>query len=192
MRISAIVLAAGKSSRMGENKLLLPWNGSTVIRHIVDVLACAPVAEVWVVTGFEADLLQSALEGAPCRLAHNPDFESGMASSIATGVRAAPEADGYLIALGDMPFLKSELVLRVVKRAAKDRIVVPRFKDRLGQPILFGAEFRGELLTLHSDKGAKVLLGQYSDRLEFVETDDDRQFEDIDTAEAFEALRAEG
>ena len=179
--ISAIVLAAGLSSRMGRNKLMIPFGESTVIRHVVSVLAEAGLGEIVVVTGHEAGLVQGALEGLPCRFVLNESFREGMGSSISSGVRAAsPDAEGFLIVLGDMPYLNSILILQVGHIGQTGRIVVPRHGGRWGNPVLFGAKSRGELESLSGDIGARDILLRHADRLLFVEAESERTLEDID------------
>ena len=100
--LSAIVLAAGLSKRMGNNnKMLLPFKGKPVIASTVENILAAGMDEVIAVTGFEHEKIQTALQGLPVRLIHNPYFEKGMTSSVQKGVAHAA-GDGYMICLGDM------------------------------------------------------------------------------------------
>jgi len=189
--ISAVVPAAGKSRRMGaENKLLMPWNGMTLLRHVVEVLAQAGIEEIVVVTGYERGRVEANLADAACLTVFNPDYEGGMGTSISAGVRALHSSESdVLIALADMPFITESLVREVSAASRSDRIVVPKKADRFGQPIAFGSQFRANLLTLEGDKGAKMLLANFGEHVHFIEVQDELFFEDVDTAERYAQLK---
>lgn len=181
MNVTAIVLAAGKSTRMGRNKLLLPWGETTVIEHVVATLRKGGVEEVVVVAGHEADRIRAALKESQVRLFENSAFDLGLGSSIAVGVRAAPAADGYLIVLSDMPYMPPELVAAVVAAGSPGTIVVPQSGMRRGQPVLFGSQFREELAALTGEKGARSIVDAHPGAVADIEWAEARAFDDIDT-----------
>jgi molybdenum cofactor cytidylyltransferase len=160
--VSAIVPAAGMSRRMGgPNKLLLPWNDTTIVGMVVrTLLACG--LDVVVVTGRDAEEVAAAASGA--RTVFNARFAEGLGSSISTGVAACPEAEGFLIALADMPSLSTSVVRMLVEQleeAPLDAIIAAVYEDdpaRLGHPVLFGASYREALLKLSGDVGARAIL----------------------------------
>lgn len=157
--VSAVVPAAGLSRRMGgPNKLLLPYDGTTVVGAVVQtLLECG--LEVVVVTGRDAE--EVARSVAPARTVFNPSFASGLGTSIAAGVAQVPEESAILIALGDMPSLRKDVVESLLDRASRDAIVVPRYQetpDRPGHPVLFGQSFRAALLQLKGDRGARAVI----------------------------------
>jgi molybdenum cofactor cytidylyltransferase len=166
--ICAIVLAAGLSRRMGVQKLLLPFGGKTVIAHIVDQLLESTVDKVYVVTGHQAERISRELSGRPVSTVNNPDYESGMLSSVRCGLRASPEqCRGVLVALGDQPSITSKLIDRMLQSfaAAEKRILVPSYDGKRGHPILFSEVYRDEILTHYDDVGLRGLLHAHPDEV---------------------------
>ncbi|MBV6458858.1 MAG: Molybdenum cofactor cytidylyltransferase [Fimbriimonadaceae bacterium] len=180
--VKAIVPAAGLSTRYGAaNKLLADWHGKPIVRWTVEALVSCDL-EVMVVSGHQSDLIVAAVSpgageaeagdwGARVKVAHNPDFAKGLGASIAWGVRAAGTADGYLIALGDMPGIRPEVIEKMLgafETAPPDSILAPVYSaepDRLGHPILFGAAHRTRLLGLAGDEGARSIIGDHLSRV---------------------------
>ncbi len=192
--VTAVVLAAGTSSRMGAaNKLLLPLGGTLIVAHVVEIVRAAPVADVVVVTGHEQAAVEAALARRPVRLVHNADYDSGMASSIRRGVEAAaPETDGIMIVLGDMPLVRVQTVQRLCERfaaASRPAIVAPVRGGRRGHPVLFDAAFRDELRRLRGDEGARPVVRAHAATPTVAAVDDPGIFRDVDTRAAYDALR---
>jgi molybdenum cofactor cytidylyltransferase len=192
---SAIILAAGRSRRMGErNKLLLDVGGRPVLLRVLQTFAAAPVHEVIVVTGAQHDRVAALVgrEGG-ARAVHNPDFRSGMASSIRRGVlEATSDAAGYAICPGDLPLLSHRVVERLCKTFAAQttpRIVAPTYGGQQGHPVVFGASFRAALLDLEGDRGARGLLRSDEVPLTRVPVENDGILQDVDTPEALEEVR---
>jgi molybdenum cofactor cytidylyltransferase len=151
--VSAIVLAAGLSARMGQPKLLLPWGDeSTIIRELCRTAAACTVGEVIVVTGAEREAVEAQLTDLPVRMVYNPYFATNeMLSSLQAGLSAAAEdAAACLVILGDLPALTREIVEQVLEayRAGLGRIVVPEYDGRSGHPVLFDRAFWPELARL--------------------------------------------
>lgn len=162
--LSAIVLAAGSSRRMGnKNKLMLPYKGKTVLTHTVENILAAGLEEVIVVTGFEAGLVEKALQGLPIRFAHNPRHEEGLTSSIQAGVRAAT-GKGYMICLSDMVLITpgEYLFLKEVfeRRHPKDQhcICLPEYKGKKGNPVIFSSFHRETILQHPEKEGCKGIV----------------------------------
>jgi molybdenum cofactor cytidylyltransferase len=164
--ICAVVLAAGRSRRMGVQKLLLPFGGKTVISHIVDQLLASAVDRVFVVTGHEPERISGELSDRSVSIVHNTDYESGMLSSVRSGLRALPEqCEAVLVAIGDQPSIPTELVDSMVRSFAstEKNILVPCFEGRRGHPVLFACQYREEILTHYDDIGLRGLLHAHPD-----------------------------
>jgi molybdenum cofactor cytidylyltransferase len=161
MTTCAVVLAAGRSRRMGKGvqKLLLPLGGTTVVGRVVDELLRSELGRVIVVAGPDGRIAQ-ALDGRPVTLVTNPDPEADMLDSVRCGLRALPaECDAVLVALGDQPGLTSGLVNEMLRAyAACGRgILVPVHAGRRGHPLLFSTRYRDEVLTRFDGEGLRAL-----------------------------------
>ena len=192
---TAIVLAAGTSTRMGEeNKLLLPFRDKTLLANVVEAVCASRVDDVIVVTGHQDRQIRDVLEEYRVRIAYNPEFEEGMATSIRRGVLASTsETDDFIICLGDMPFITDVTITRLIELAeAADRpsIIVTTFRGQRGHPVIFGREFRSELMMLSGDVGARSVIEAHEDVVVEVEVRDEQVVADIDTWEAYSAARA--
>ncbi|MEE8308294.1 MAG: nucleotidyltransferase family protein, partial [Gammaproteobacteria bacterium] len=138
-----------------------------------------------IVTGRDAEEIQAAARGDGVTIAHNPDFETGMASSLRTGVNALPDdVDGVLICLGDMPLVTANQMNTLV--AAFDPIegrgiCVPTYQGKWGNPVLWSSSYFDEIRAISGDKGARDLLHHHADRVFEVTMDDDTILQDFDT-----------
>lgn len=192
-RIAAVILAAGASARMrGESKQLLPWGDGTLVQNAVRVAQRARVSQVIVVTGSRADDVTGALQGANARIVFNPEWASGRASSVRTGILALPGniAAAFFIN-ADQPFLTFGLLDQIAARYASTLapIVVPTFEGQSGSPVLFARELFEELAALTGDVGGKALLEKYRAQVQHVESADLRAALDVDTPEEYAAAR---
>ena len=159
--ISAIVLAAGESRRMGAHKVLLLLGSVTVIAHIVDQLLLSVVDRVFVVVGHEGHRIPDELSGRPVTIVANHDYKSGMLSSVRCGLEALPEkCELVIVALGDQPSITAELVDDMVRsfRTAGRGILIPVHQGRRGHPIMFSSEYRTEILDQYDDVGLRGLM----------------------------------
>jgi molybdenum cofactor cytidylyltransferase len=192
--VAAIVLAAGRSTRMGgPNKLLAELSGKKLVRIATEQALASKASEVIVVTGHQAELVEQALEGLKVKFVRNPDFAGGLASSVKAGIAAVPQnADGAVICLGDMPLIDAALLDRLIEAFAPDRgnlIVVPVAEGRRGNPVLWSRRFFGELMTLDGDIGARHLIGKHGEAVAEVPVEGNSAFLDIDTPQALETAR---
>lgn len=188
MSVGAIVLAAGASTRMGEQKLLLPFAGTTVIVHIVQELQAVPVAPVHVVTGHEPDRIHAALTGMGVVFAHNTDYTRGMLSSIRAGLASAPKHwTAALIALGDQPLIRAAHVRKLIDAHATDagRILVPGHAGRRGHPLLLPRDFWQEAQEKHDDTGLRGLLAVHSEKLTVIDLATNDVLSDMDTPDDY-------
>lgn len=189
--ISAVLLAAGASRRFGAQKLLQELEGKPVVRWSAEALVGAPVEEIVVVLGADADLVEAALRGIDARFVRNPESGAGMASSLAAGVGAlAPASEATLVVLGDEPRNGREPIERVVARyrAGGASIVAPRFRGVRGHPVLFGRAVYPELLALAGDHGARAVADREPARRAFVDLDLPKPI-DVDTPDDLARLR---
>jgi molybdenum cofactor cytidylyltransferase len=189
--IGAVVLAAGRSRRMGTQKLLLPWRGKALIAHVVDAVQASPVAPVCVVTGADGSAVAKALAGRQVQFVGNPDGEGDMLSSVRCGLRALPAACvAALVVLGDQPTITAEAItaLLAAARASACGIVVPVCAGRRGHPLCIARRHWAEILSGFQGVGLRGLLaGQAADVLE-VPMRDARGFGDVDRPEDYRRL----
>jgi molybdenum cofactor cytidylyltransferase len=196
-RIAAVVLAAGRSSRMGAaNKLLADVDGVPMVRRVVDAATASAAKPVVVVTGNEQGRVQAALRGCRVTFVHNQNFAEGMSTSLRAGLGALPDKiDGAVICLGDMPLLTASVLDRLIAafNPVEGRaICVPTWNGKRGNPVLWDRRFFPEMAELAGDVGAKHLIGQHADLAAEVAMPDDSILTDIDTPEALSALRQTG
>jgi len=192
--VVAIVLAAGRSTRMGgPNKLLAELEGKKLVRIAAEQALASKASGVIVVTGHQADLVEQALAGLDVKFVRNQNFAAGLASSVKAGIAAVPaDADGAVICLGDMPQIDAGLIDRLIDDFAADRghlIVVPVAEGRRGNPVLWSRRFFQELMTLDGDVGARYLIARHSEAVAEVAVEGEGAFLDIDTPQALEAAR---
>jgi molybdenum cofactor cytidylyltransferase len=193
-KIAAIVLAAGRSSRMGaRNKLLEPIAGKTMVALAAETAIQSGAAPVIVVTGFDATRVEAEMTGLEAVVAHNAAFADGLSSSLKAGLSALPpECDGAVILLGDMPAIDAS-VLGALTAAftGRDAICVPVHRGRRGNPVLWGRNYFAEMMQLTGDSGAKTLMTLHADRVTEVEVGSESIFADIDTPADLARLTAD-
>lgn len=189
--ISAILLAAGESRRMGRPKQLLAWRGSTLLRHSLKSLIDSDADEIVLVLGHEADLIRKSLPALPIKIVINPDYIQGMGSSLRQGLLAIdPGSEAFLVLLADQPGIGPEIINTLIRRFRqadpKRGIVRPVYRGMRGHPVLIGIRYLQEALQLQGDVGARgILLNHPGDILE-IEVDRDAVLKDIDTPEEYQ------
>jgi molybdenum cofactor cytidylyltransferase len=191
--ICAIVLAAGRSRRMGVQKLLLPLGGQPVIARVADAWLGGPVDRVFAVVGRDGDRIAEALAGRPIQFVVNPQAEGEMLSSVRCGLRAMPdECAVVLVVLGDQPGVTADVVAATVRafRADGRGIVVPTCRGRRGHPLLFAAHYRDEILNQYEDAGLRGLLLAHPADVCEVEVAMPGVLEDIDVPEDYRQMIA--
>jgi molybdenum cofactor cytidylyltransferase len=194
-RIACLVLAAGRATRMGANKLAADLVGKPIVRHVVDAAQESQCTDVIVVTGNEPDQVALALEGANgVQCVHNPDFAGGLSTSLRCGLAAVPaHVDGVIVALGDMPEVTAQHLNRLIAAfspADNRSIIVPTRAGKRGNPVLWSRAFFADMAAVTGDTGAKHLLASAADQVAEIEIDSNAVLTDIDTPEALAALRA--
>lgn len=197
-RLAGVLLAAGSSSRMGGvNKLTEPVAGVPMVRRAARTMLDAGVDPLIVVTGHQREAVLGALEGLPMHAVHNEQYAKGQAGSVARGIREAAESDaeGAMIALGDMPAVRGATVRRLVAawRNADEpeaAIVLPVFQGHRGNPVIWGRAYFAAIAEIQGDTGARALFDRFRDAIVAVETEDPGVRLDLDTPEALAAYRA--
>lgn len=191
-RIAAVVLAAGRSTRMGgANKLLAPAGGVPMVRRAAEAALASRCVYVTVVIGHEAEQVAAALDGLAVAVTHNVAFAEGLAGSLRCGLNALPaDVDGALILLGDMPCIGAADIDRLIAVFDPEHpgIVVPQRNGRRGNPVLWPREHFGAMLELRGDSGARGLLERFAGEVEAVQFDSDAIFFDVDTPAALQEL----
>jgi molybdenum cofactor cytidylyltransferase len=195
-RLAAVILAAGRSIRMGgPNKLLAEIGGRPLIRIAAEEALASRARPVIVVTGHQHEAVAAALAGLDVRLVHNPAFADGLSGSLKTGLAAMPdEADGAVVCLGDMPQVGAELIDRLIGAFDPERgalVVVPTIAGQRGNPVVWSRRFFPELMALDGDVGARHLIVRYPEAVAEVALADTAALTDVDTPEALHKLKTE-
>ena len=194
MRISATVMAAGQSTRMDNtNKLLLTIDGNPMVKRVCESVLATGFDPVVVVTGFEKDKVEAALNKLELQFTHNSHWADGMATSIFSGLVALPDnTDGNLIALGDMPFVSVETLEKLknsfISHEGK-HIIYPKHDGRQGNPVLFPQKYFDEIMFSTGDRGCKRVLSKYPDHAVPVPIDSNEVILDCDTNEDYLKLK---
>lgn len=191
--VAAILLAAGRSTRMGAFKPLLPFGNKTVIECCIDYLRAGGVEPIVVVLGHRADEVRAQLANRAVKFAYNRDPGSEMGASIAAGIHELPEtAEATLIALSDHPAVPANVVSSLIETwKSGSRLVKPTWQDRGGHPVLVDLSFREELLGLSSNAGLKALFATHSDEVTRMTVESPYVARDMDTWDDYNALHRE-
>jgi molybdenum cofactor cytidylyltransferase len=192
MNISILILAAGSSSRLGQPKQLVMFEGKTLIERITQT-ALSVSEQILVVLGANSSLIKPKLEvfSTQINIIENPNWQTGMGTSISLGVEhLPPKSDGVIILLTDQPLISQVLLQKMVQTFAEKNypIVACDYGNQLGVPILFDKCFFPELKNLKGEQGAKLFLNKYSNKITSIEFEDG--FFDIDTPEDLQKLKA--
>jgi molybdenum cofactor cytidylyltransferase len=195
-RIAAVVLAGGRSTRMGAiNKMLAKIGGKPLVRIAAEQALASRAGPVIVVTGHQHERVEAALAGLNVRFVHNPDFAEGLGTSLKAGIAAVPEeADGAIVCLGDMPQVDSKLIDKLIAAfdpAEGALVVVPSIDGRRGNPVVWARRFFNDLMTIKGDFGARYLIGTYAEAVVEVPVAGEAALTDVDTPESLSAVKAE-
>jgi molybdenum cofactor cytidylyltransferase len=183
-RISAILLGAGESRRMGVDKLSLPWGGKTLLERCFEMLLRSEVDELIVVLSVRNREGRNLFQGRNVSVVINPLSKMGMSASIRRGLQKVhPRCDGILIALGDQPFLKTRTINALIRNfdQRKGRIIVPSFRGTRGHPVIFHRRFKRELLNLKGDVGGRSLMENHPEDVRVVPVRSAGVIKDVDT-----------
>lgn len=187
--ISAVVLAAGQSARMGKPKMLLPWGKTTVIGKVISTLTEAGLSDVYVVTGGAQAELEKLLDTHPVHLVFNDQFMNGeMLTSVQVGLsNIEREIDAILIVLGDQPQIETLVVQAVIERyrSTAHELVVPSYRMHRGHPWLLGKSYWIEVLGLHPPFTLRDFLNEHNGDIDYVNVDTPSVVQDLDTREDY-------
>jgi molybdenum cofactor cytidylyltransferase len=203
--VSTVVLAAGMSTRMGRNKLLLSFRDKPLVVHAVDTLLASKVGEIIVVLGHEFEKVWDQLKAyagqvsneaqrSRVRLVSNPDYRDGLSTSVRTGVQAvSAEAGAIMIYLADQPLIEPGDVDRIIAafaaaKAENKTIVVPFFKGERGNPVILDATLRDSILGIAGDVGCKGVIKRYPEQVYAIEMENDHVVRDVDDVQGYETL----
>jgi molybdenum cofactor cytidylyltransferase len=194
--LAAIVLAAGRSTRMGGlNKLLAEINGRPLVRIAAEEVLASQARPVIVVTGHQRERVEAAVSGLDVVLVHNLDFAGGLSTSLKAGIAAVPaDADGVIVCLGDMPQVDAKLIDRLLSAFDPEKgalVVVPTIDGKRGNPVVWSRRFFPELAALEGDTGARHLIASYPEAVTEVPLTGNAVLVDVDTPDALVAVRAE-
>ena len=186
--ITALILAAGQSKRMGQPKMSLPWGEKTVLEQVIVTFKAAGVDDVLVVTGGAREQVE-ALIGNSARKVFNPDYAEGeMLSSVQVGLAGLkPGVEAVLIGLGDQPQVQERCVRLVLDEYHKSgaSIIVPSFQMRRGHPWLVARSYWDEILAMRSPASLRDFLNSHQDEIRYVEFDNNSILQDMDTPEDY-------
>jgi len=194
MRIAAVILAAGKSTRMGSPKMLLPWGGITIVEHVISVFAKAGVNNILVITGGAREQVEAIIRECqkkyPVGSVFNEDYMAGdMLSSMQYGLRYLSERDSEaaLIGLGDQPQVQERSVRLLCEAYSQTQspLVVPSFHMRRGHPWLVARELWDEVIAMQSAQTPRDFLNAHAKDIQYVEMDTPTILADLDTPEEY-------
>jgi molybdenum cofactor cytidylyltransferase len=189
--ISAIVLAAGESKRMGQIKQLLPWQGKTILESVLDNLLNSKVDEVILVLGHQAELIRRRVPAHRITIVINPDYKKGMSTSIRQGLMALDEkTEAFLVVLGDQPGISTEILNQLInefqRARSKKKIILPTYHASRGHPVLFDIQYKKEALKLKGDVGCRRILEDHPEDILEIEMDTAAILDDLDTPEDYQ------
>jgi molybdenum cofactor cytidylyltransferase len=189
--LSAIVLAAGLSKRMGDiNKLLLPYNNKTIIETTLENILASEIDEVIVVTGYEAEKTKSVIQHLPVTIVHNPDYKEGMTTSIQCGIEHVNDT-GYMVCLADMFMITSE-EYTLLKKTYEENftenpkyIYLPRYNNEKGNPVIFSPYYKKAILEHKKMEGCKVIVQSNKENIFWADMPTNHVLQDMDYYEDY-------
>ncbi len=188
--ISAIILAAGESKRMGEPKMLLPWGKISVLGQVISTFQQAGIDDILVITGGAHEQVEQIVNQYKARSIFNNQFASGeMLSSLQLGLEAqSSQVQATLIGLGDQPQVQAGTVRLICRtfQEQKSRLIVPSFQRRRGHPWLVERSLWNELVELKSPRSPRDFLNEHADEIEYVEVDTSTILADLDTPQDYQ------
>ncbi len=191
--ISAIVLAAGQSKRMGQPKMLLAWGSATVLERVMGVIQAAGVEDVVVVTGAAQAEIETLCRRLGVRVVFNPAYASEeMLSSLQVGLRSMPaETDAAMVTLGDQPQIEQATVEKLVgvHRTSQGELIVPSYQRRRGHPWILGRRLWAEVLAMKAPDTPREFLNRHASEIHYLEVDSDSILQDLDTPEDYRRAR---
>ena len=186
--ISAILLAAGQSKRMnGENKLVKKIKATSVINHSVRNIMASSIDELIIVLGYQKEIIEKIIDkNKNIKFVFNKDFESGMASSIKTGLKnLSKKTESFFICMGDMPMVNKYILNLLIKSKNNKEIIVPTYKGQQGNPVLFDKLMKEEIMNITGDVGDKKIKELNKDKILNIEINDQSIIKNFNTLDDF-------
>jgi molybdenum cofactor cytidylyltransferase len=182
--VSAILLAAGRASRMGKLKQLMPLGESTILEQTLDNLLGSKLSDIVVVLGYKAEDIRKRLSGRPVKIVVNPLYRQGMGTSIAAGLKFVDsQARAVMLVLGDQPYVDSATIDRLIEAfiGSKKGIAIPTYKGQRGHPLIFDRKYQAPLSRLKGDVGGREIIRENPEDVLEVPVDGEGILIDIDT-----------
>lgn len=186
--IWAIVLAAGSSTRMKKQKLLLPFNGKPMVEAVIRNIEPVLNSNILVVLGSHRSEIKKEIGKLPVSFCINDNYKKGMLSSVICGFNAVPEdAEAVLVFLGDQPHIPPDVIRQVIVdwKKKKSGIVIPKFNGKRGHPVLIEMKYKTEIEKLNPEKGLRELMVKYDKQVHEVESSVPEILRDIDTPQDY-------
>ena len=182
--ITAIVMASGFSKRMGLNKLLMKYNDKFLIEYTLEKISQCDFVEKIIVTQYEE--IEKLTNNF--KVVINENAHKGQSESIKLGVKSSEKCDGYMFFVADQPLINQKDIEKLIRvfRENKDFIVIPKYKEKHGNPVIYPSLYKEEILRLEGDKGGKSII-KSSNKIKYVEVEEDTLF-DIDNKDDFNKL----
>jgi molybdenum cofactor cytidylyltransferase len=186
INVSAIILSAGESQRMGTLKPLLPFGEKTVIETVLDNFLKVNLYEIIVVLGYQADRIIEFINRYSVKTVTNEKYKDGMLSSIQKGIEATDEkTEAYMIALVDQPFISPFLIEALLEKYENNGIIIPSYNGKRGHPIIIPAKYRDEIFGLDTNIGLRQLIQNHEDEIIYVDVAFDDVIRDMDFPEDY-------
>lgn len=186
--VNAVIMASGDSSRMGKNKLMLPYNEKPIIEHVIDAVQKCNFNEV-ILVAKEKEVLDIG-ENINILTILNTEAYKGQSQSIKLGILNTCESDGYMFFTADQPLIDFYTINLLLDSFVKNNnyIIIPRYKNKVGSPTIFPKRFKEELLNLQGDIGGKAIISNHLNEVLFVDIKNDYFLFDIDTIKDYEYI----
>jgi molybdenum cofactor cytidylyltransferase len=188
-KLIALILAAGESERMNSPKMLLPFNGRTIIEQVIENVTASMVSQTIVVLGAYRDAIAEVIEKYPVTYCYNENYKQGMLTSVKCGLKYLPAGyDAVLVFLGDQPMIRAGITNTIIAEYRKDKkgIVIPVCNRMRGHPLLIGYEYKDEIEKLEDQAGLRLLAQKFPDDILEIEINDTCILRDIDTPKDYE------
>jgi len=186
--VSAIIMASGFSSRMKKDKLLLDFRGEKIIEHIIKAALKCDFSRIILVARKEDMLALGKQYGLI--LIENKNAHRGISESVKLGISNAGDCDGYIFFTADQPLLTADTIQKLLDAFYEEKtyIIVPKYNERQGSPVVFPKKYKEDLMRLEGDTGGRAVINEYPEQVRFVEVDDEKNLFDIDTLEDYKKV----
>ncbi|MBW2092141.1 MAG: molybdenum cofactor cytidylyltransferase [Deltaproteobacteria bacterium] len=191
MKIWGIILAAGRSSRMGRIKQLLDFEGKTILEQVMENALNSSLHRLIVVLGHGAEQIQKVVDFNRVKVVVNERYDQGLSTSIRAGLNEIPdETEGVVFILGDQPLVGADVINAIIKAYQQEKapLVIPTCRGRRGNPVLADRSLFHRLKNLTGNVGARVLFEEYADQIKEVEIENEAVHFDVDTLDDYAAL----